>query len=177
MTSILNKYSIITNRYSYYKSLYRTAVNLLLGGKNISWKVINWSKSQHIGSTKYLWKLYILRTNTSKLKSKPLLSTVFSKKMKYFSIILTKYVQHLYPENYKMLWKKINKDLDLVTLFSWIEKYAKDFNFPKWIYIFNAMLTTILFFLSFFFSFLFFFFLVELDKLIWKCILKSKKLK
>ena len=75
--------------------------------------------------------------------------------MKYFSIILSKYVQDLYPENYKMQWKGPNKDLNQVILFSWIEKYAKDFNFLKWFYIFNGMLIKILsssssFFLIFF---------------------------
>lgn len=45
-----------------------------------------------------------------KIKTIPF--TLTTKIMKYLGIILEKHVQDLYPENYKMLKKKIREDLN-----------------------------------------------------------------
>jgi hypothetical protein len=67
--------------------------------------------------------------------------TIASKKIKYLGINLTKDVNDLYKENYKLLKKETEeayrrwKDL----LCSWIGKIVKMAILPKAMYIFNAI--------------------------------------
>jgi hypothetical protein len=69
--------------------------------------------------------------------------TITSKKVKYLDVNLTKNVNHLYKENYKLLKKVIKEDYrkwrDLPC--SWIGRIniAKMLILPKVIYIFNAI--------------------------------------
>ena len=52
---------------------------------------------------------YLLTTNMWKLKCKTIPFTITPKKMKYLGINLTKHIQDLHAENYKMLLQEIRK--------------------------------------------------------------------
>ena len=53
---------------------------------------------------------YVLAMNMGKLKYNIIYN--HQKRMKYIGVNLTKHVQDLYAENYKMLTKEIKEDLD-----------------------------------------------------------------
>jgi hypothetical protein len=96
-----------------------------------------------INTEKSLAFLYTNNEQTEKDYMKIIPFTIASKKIKYLGVNLTKDVNDLYKENYKLLKKEIEEDYrkwrDLPC--SWIGRIniVKMFILPKVIYMFNAI--------------------------------------